>query len=138
MAPAPGKSCGSCTMCCKVLEIDHFKKPAGKLCQFCTLGSGCTVYESRPEVCRDYECLWLTERDLGAMLKPDRIGTILMEDPDTDDYLAVCDPTKPLAWRNPLVFKHLVAMAKDGHTVIAKAGMNSWRVFESGAWAPWV
>ena len=138
MAPALGRSCGSCTLCCKVLDIEHFEKPAGKLCVHCVLGKGCTTYETRPEVCQDYECLWLTERDVPPMLKPDRIGTLFMEDPDNEDYLAVCDPSKPLAWRNPIVFKHLVAMAKAGHNVIAKAGMNSWKVFESGEWAPWV
>ena len=29
LAPAPGKSCGSCTMCCTALEIPEFNKPAG-------------------------------------------------------------------------------------------------------------
>ncbi len=138
MAALPGKSCGSCTMCCVVLEIDHFEKPPGKVCDNCKLGGGCKIYKKRPEVCRDYECNWITDRDLGPMLKPDRIGTILMDDPDSDDYLAVCDPAKPNAWRNPLVFRHLLAVAKEGRTVIAKAGTNSWRIFESGQTAPWV
>ncbi len=41
MTAAPGKSCGSCTMCCSALEIAHFNKPAGPLCLNCRIGGGC-------------------------------------------------------------------------------------------------
>jgi uncharacterized protein len=34
------------------------------------------------------------------------------------------------------VFKHLVAMAKAGRTVVAKAGLKSWRIHASGEWGP--
>jgi len=37
-----------------------------------------------------------------------------MDDVDSDEYHAVCEIEKPFAWRNPLVFKHLVSMAKSG------------------------
>lgn len=134
---APGKSCGSCTMCCKSLEIDHFNKPMGVLCAHCLHQAGCGIYESRPEVCRDYMCEWLMERDLAAPLRPDKIGTIFMEDPDNEDYQAVCDPSRPYAWRHPMVFKHLLAMAKAGRTVIAKSGMRAWRIYPDGHTSEW-
>jgi hypothetical protein len=124
-------------MCCKVLEIDELDKPAGRLCANCVLGAGCSIYAERPDVCRGYECLWLTERDLPLNLKPDRIGAVLMNDSDSDEYQAVCDPSKPMAWRHPLVFKHLVAKAKEGRIVVAKAGLSAWRIFDSGEWGPW-
>ena len=60
MAAAPGKSCGACTMCCSALEIAHFNKPAGPLCVNCRVGGGCAIYAERPQVCRDFECEWLT------------------------------------------------------------------------------
>ena len=97
MTAAPGKSCGSCTMCCSALEIAHFNKPAGPLCVNCRLGGGCAIYAERPEVCRDFECEWLTRRDLSRRLRPDLVGTILMEDADSDEYRAVCAPEKPIA-----------------------------------------
>ena len=87
-------------------------------------------------MCRDFECLWLTSRDLSPHLRPDRIGTILMEDEDSDQYRAVCAPERPLAWRQPKVFAHLVAVAKTGRTVVAKAGLSSWRVYASGETSP--
>jgi hypothetical protein len=123
-------------MCCSALEIAELRKPAGPLCGHCRKAGGCTIYSERPQVCRDFECEWLTRRDLSRQLRPDLVGAILMEDSDGDEYRAVCAPEKPMAWRHPLVFAHLVAQAKSGRTVVAKAGLLSWRVFASGQWAP--
>ena len=66
MLTIPGKACGECSFCCKVLEITEFAKAAGKLCEHClNSGSGgCGIYAARPQVCRDYECLWKGNRDL--------------------------------------------------------------------------
>ena len=136
MLPIPGKSCGPCTMCCKSLEIEFFKKPAGDWCQHCNHAGGCNAYETRPPICREFECAWMMERALPAHLRPDKVGTILMEDPDSDEYRAVCDPSTPLAWRNPLVMKHLIATAKTGRTVVARAGLKAWRIYASGHVTP--
>jgi uncharacterized protein len=134
----PGKACGECSMCCKVLDIDELQKPAGPFCPNCIAGGGCKIYADRPDVCRDFICLWKDDRSLSPQMRPDRVGTILMEDDDSQEYRAVCDPDTPLAWRTPLVFKHLVAMAKSGRVVVAKAGLKSWRIRESGEWGPYV
>lgn len=137
MGAIPGKSCGSCTMCCKVLVIEHFDKDAGVLCTYCANKTGCTIYETRPSICREYECDWMMERSLGPQLRPDKVGTILQEDSEGDEYHAVVDPKTPMAWRHPLVFKALLAKAREGRVVVAKAGEKSWRIFESGQVAPW-
>jgi uncharacterized protein len=131
MLEIPGKACGACTFCCQVLEIEELKKKAGVLCAQCSI-SGCTIYPSRPEVCQDYYCDWKDDRGLSAQFRPDRIGTLLMEDPDSDEYHAVCDPEKPFSWRNPLIFRHLVSLAKEGRTVVAKAGLRAWRIYADG------
>jgi hypothetical protein len=139
MAPAPGKTCGPCTMCCSALEISELKKPAGPACRHCAgAGGGCAIYPRRPQVCRDFECEWLVDRALPATLRPDRVGAILMEADDSDEFRAVCASEKPFAWRHPLVFAHLLKIAKSGRTVVAKAGLNSWRIFASGESGPTV
>ena len=84
---------------------------------------------SARKVCRDFECEWLTSRTLAAHFRPDRIGALFMDDGELDEYRAVCAPARPLAWREPRVFAHLVAVAKTGRTVVAKAGLQAWRVF---------
>ena len=135
MTAAPGKACGTCTMCCSALEIAELKKPAGPLCVNCRLGGGCAIYADRPQVCRDFECEWLTRRDLARRFRPDLVGVILMEDADSDEYRAVCPPERPMAWRQPQIFAHLVATAKSGRVVVAKSGLMSWRIYASGAWS---
>ena len=134
MAAALGKSCGACTMCCSALEIVELKKPAGLLCAQGGAG-GCRIYATRPGVCREFECEWLTSRKLAAHMRPDRTGVLLMEDGEADEYRAVCAPSRPHAWRQPMIFAHLVAVAKTGRVVVAKAGTQAWRVFPSGEWA---
>jgi len=57
-----------------------------------------------------------------------------VDDVDSDEYHAVCEIEKPFAWRNPLVFKHLVSMAKSGRIVVAKSGLRAWRIFDDGRW----
>lgn len=124
-------------MCCIVLEIEELAKPAGPACPNCRAEGGCRIYLSRPKVCRDYECEWLRERSLGPRLRPDLTGAILMEDADSEEYRAVCRPERPFDWlKNKHVYQHLVAMAKAGRVVVAKAGLKSWRIYESGRWAP--
>ena len=67
-----GRSCGDCSMCCKLLKIeeDEINKPANQWCKHCRPGAGCTIYNDRPLVCRAF-CLWLvgkpgTERGVEA------------------------------------------------------------------------
>ena len=134
MTAAPGKACGPCTMCCSALEIAELKKPAGPSCVNCRTGTGCSIYLNRPQVCRDFECEWLMRRHLSRRFRPDLAGVILMEDADSAEYRAVCSPQRPMAWRQPLMFAHLVAAAKSGRVVVAKAGLISWRIFASGEW----
>ncbi len=122
-------------MCCSALEIEELKKPAGPPCPNCLSGGGCRVYFTRPQVCREFECEWLRQRDLSRTFRPDKIGVIFMEAHDANEYRAVCAPERPLAWRQPRVFAYLVSVAKTGRVVVAKAGLSSWRIFESGSGA---
>ncbi len=61
-----------------------------------------------------------------------------MEAHDTDEYRAVCAPSRPHAWRDPRVFAHLLAVAKTGRRVVAKSGLSSWQIFPSGESGPTV
>ena len=62
----PGRSCGECSLCCKLLRIEAFNKPVGTWCSHCAPGrGGCTIYETRPTECRDFYCAWLTTPALG-------------------------------------------------------------------------
>lgn len=58
------RECGECNVCCvapSIKQPDLPFKPAGKPCEHCTAKGGCGIYDSRPELCKSYLCLYLTE-----------------------------------------------------------------------------
>jgi hypothetical protein len=74
----PNRDCGGCTVCCTHLSITSpaLTKPAGVLCTYCTEGSGCGIYETRPSVCRTWHCGWRTLA-LDDSWRPDRCGILI-------------------------------------------------------------
>jgi hypothetical protein len=73
----PGRDCGSCVACCVVLRVDApgLTKEAGVMCGHCS-GSSCTIYDKRPETCRNFFCLWRRVGSMPDALRPDRIGVM--------------------------------------------------------------
>lgn len=67
--------CGTCTACCRVLEIQALDKPAGILCRHNT-GTECGIYPERPEACARWNCLWRRISALPDALRPDRSGVM--------------------------------------------------------------
>ena len=74
-----GRECGSCTVCCKALKIDapELKKLAAVLCEHCTGGVGCKIYETRPAVCKAWYCSWRRMGYLNDDWRPDRCGVLI-------------------------------------------------------------
>ena len=79
---APGRECGSCTMCCKVYTFPEINKPAGVWCKFCNPGKGCKIYDNVPDPCRDFFCLWMTDGTMPDEWRPDRARFVLTVYPD--------------------------------------------------------
>ncbi len=48
------RSCGSCSHCCTVLRVVELHKVAGEHCIHQRGSAGCGIYETRPQVCREY------------------------------------------------------------------------------------
>jgi len=73
----PGRSCGECTVCCTVMAIDKpdIQKQAGVTCRHCH--GGCTIYETRPKLCRDFHCGWRQLPILDDGWRPDRSGVFV-------------------------------------------------------------
>jgi hypothetical protein len=74
-----GRECGGCTVCCKTLKINvpELKKLAAVLCEHCTAGVGCRIYEARPSVCKGWYCGWRRMRYLNDDWRPDRCGVLI-------------------------------------------------------------
>lgn len=74
----PERDCGECMVCCKHLSISapNFHKPADVLCGNCIINQGCQIYETRPNVCRTWHCLWRRIESMPDELRPDKSGAI--------------------------------------------------------------
>lgn len=73
---AASRSCGTCSLCCTVLRVDELGKRAGDDCLHQRGENGCGIYESRPAICRSYQCLW-RQGGLEDDERPDATGGIV-------------------------------------------------------------
>ena len=73
------RECGKCVVCCKVLTIDdpQLQKLPGVMCGNCKTGSGCKIYDTRPDPCRGFFCGWRYLRELDDKWRPDKSGVMI-------------------------------------------------------------
>jgi hypothetical protein len=128
-----GRSCGSCTLCCKVLKILELNKPQGAWCQHCKPGAGCKIYTERPLECRTFHCGYQTQAELGEEWKPDRSKIVLVVEPEANRITAHVDPQRPDAWtREPFhtqLRQWAAAAAPHRGQVIATVGRRAFMIF---------
>lgn len=108
----PGRSCGTCTLCCKVLSITELKKPQGVWCVHCKPGHGCKIYPDHPTECRNFYCGYLTQAELGTEWKPDRSKIVLVAELEGNRITAYTDPQRPDAWRREPYYSELKRWAE--------------------------
>jgi len=77
-----GRRCGSCTLCCKLLPIRAFAKPANQRCQHQSAAKGCRIHPDRPMECRTWSCRWLSDPSTAGMPRPDRAHYVIDLTPD--------------------------------------------------------
>jgi hypothetical protein len=107
------RTCGTCSLCCKVLEIPELAKPKGCWCVHVT-ERGCGIYQDRPGVCRRFICAWLADGKLPDAWKPSLCGMVLVEEDDGRRLIAHVDPADPEAWRREPCYSDLRRWARDG------------------------
>ena len=103
----PGRECGTCTLCCKVMRIDELESPAGKWCRHCIPGKGCGIHETRPPVCREFFCMWTYRKDIGPHWKPEKSKMVLCLELDGQRIAAHVDPSFPGAWQRSPYYQEL-------------------------------
>ncbi|MBB6191160.1 hypothetical protein FHS51_001382 [Sphingobium wenxiniae] len=114
-------SCGSCTLCCTVMKVTmpSSVKPAHTACEHCTL-AGCSIYADRPDVCAEFQCLWLATQQapqfaMPSSFRPDRCG-VLIDLNAAGTVLAHC--AFPSSWKRQPIHGWLLGMAQRGHNVL--------------------
>jgi hypothetical protein len=95
----PGRSCGTCSLCCKVYSVRELNKPAGHWCIHSKFGLGCGIHAIRPSVCSQFFCSWLIDPNLGPEWKPEVSRFVLSADPAYQALTLMVDPEMPLAWK---------------------------------------
>ena len=67
--------CGSCQVCCELVEVEDLNKPAHTRCNH-QCESGCNIYPTRPEGCKLYACSYLEGTLNDESMRPDRCGVL--------------------------------------------------------------
>jgi hypothetical protein len=133
---APGKSCGSCTLCCKLFPVPELQKPAGKWCRHIAQGRGCGIHETRPPVCRAFDCQWLQNAELGPEWKPERCKFVLSIYPGSNSLVVTADPASPRNWAQEPYIGELRRWASaalaQGDSVLVFTGAKASAILPDG------
>ena len=98
------RTCGSCSLCCKVMEIKELKKPMNKWCSHCAKGAGCSIYPTRPTECRMFDCLWLKDESFPDEFRPLKSKIVFTVEHGGGRLSAYVDASFPAAWREKRVY----------------------------------
>jgi len=107
----PGRACGTCSLCCKVLGVFELAKPAGKWCTHCRPGNGCDIYATRPFACRRFYCEWTISKGLGPEWRPEQAKFALFKSNGGRRLTAHVDPGYPSAWQRSPYYQNFKAWA---------------------------
>lgn len=110
----PGRSCGSCNLCCKLPRIEELEKPAGAWCRNCAIGKGCKIYDTRPQSCRGFFCSWLTHAAFDERWFPARAKLLVHPSQDGSWLNVLVDPARPDAWRQEPYYTEIKGWARNG------------------------
>jgi hypothetical protein len=103
----PDRTCGTCSLCCKVMSITELQKPAGIWCHHHKQGAGCGIHPLRPYSCRGVYCEWMLVKNLGPEWKPERSKFALFRTNGGRRITAHVDPGFPGAWKRAPYYEQL-------------------------------
>jgi hypothetical protein len=117
-----------------VFDIPEIEKPAGEWCQHCAIGKGCKVYDERPQMCVEFECLWLISQKrpdqvskMPVSLRPDRCKVVFSPSTDERVMAALTMPGDPTAWRRKEVRAVIDCLVKNNEFAVVCGAARSTR-----------
>lgn len=114
--------CDGCTACCKFMKVRELDKPANTWCAHCSIGSGCQIYDTRPESCQAYECVWLRtqrlDKPIAPALRPDRSRVVIGTANQGEDVILYVAPDRRDAWKHPEFLKLIGEFRAGGIKVL--------------------
>jgi hypothetical protein len=133
-----GRSCGTCSMCCKVFNVSWLDrpKPAGKWCHHCKPGKGCAIWQDIPQRCADYYCLWRLKDQLDDRWRPDVSGFVISLESGSLPYSVMVDPGRPDSWRKEPYYSGLQRAALSAieaqKVFVVIVGARHWVLLPDG------
>tara|TARA_R110000787_G_scaffold70330_1_gene156424 strand:- start:219 stop:869 length:651 start_codon:yes stop_codon:yes gene_type:complete len=82
------RSCGDCTLCCKLVPVPALQKEGHEWCKHCAIGEGCKIYKDRPLDCQGFECFWHAGLTL-EKYKPNKVGFYMTSDSANDAAMSM-------------------------------------------------
>jgi hypothetical protein len=111
---SPARTCGQCSLCCKLARVDELDKPAGVWCRHCAPGrGGCTIYETRPDVCRNWACSWIVDSRLGPEWYPLTSKMVLCIENSGNRLCVLVEPSHADAWRREPYYGQLKLWSRE-------------------------
>jgi hypothetical protein len=108
------RSCGQCSLCCKLLDVPALEKPKDVWCKHCKPGKGCSIYADRPLMCRAWACGWLTGGDFGEHWYPARAKMVINKVVINGRCDVIVDPGYPNRWREEPWHSDIRKIARNG------------------------
>jgi hypothetical protein len=123
---AQTRSCGDCSLCCKLIHVVELNKPHDTWCMHCKPGrGGCSIYADRPPSCQGFQCGWLASKGVvGDEWRPTRSKMIIINE-DGPGMRIVVDPAFPNAWRREPYHSQLLAAIRYGTPVMIRVGLRA-------------
>jgi len=108
-------------------------KPRHVMCDHCEVGKGCNIYAARPGECERYNCLYLTNENVGPHWKPATSHMVLTYDAAANKTSIYVDEAHLEAWRQEPYFSEIKAWAVDAvripGQVVVWEGLNAVVIF---------
>jgi hypothetical protein len=81
------------------MGVPSLKKSVDVWCPHCEATKGCTIYDARPQECRDFYCGYLTDRTLNEDWKPSVSKFVIVPAYRQNRVMIHVNPKRPDAWR---------------------------------------
>jgi len=128
------KHCGSCALCCKLLDVQGLA-PQGVWCKHAAPGQAggcCTIHEERPPQCFGFECLWRESPVLGPELKPERCKIVFELYREERLVIAMVDEARPDAWKTGQPAQLIEQILSDGYFMWVRIGKTKHLLLPKG------
>jgi hypothetical protein len=89
------------------------------MCPLYTVGVGCSDYENRPEDCKTYQCIWVTQSDIDVKYRPDKLNVVFEQPLGKKYWLGIELKDNTLQQENSA--KLIRAMNNDGASILLKS-----------------